>query len=540
MKRTLALMMVLLLVAALFTGCQSADNATPSAAPSAAPTASAAPASSEAPAAPAELTLPLADEMTTFTGWVTSSAMATAIQKDLNENPTFQELEKRTNIHIDWTYPTQGSETESLNLMFSSQSYTDTIITMGPQSYIGGFDKFISDGVIFDLKDLIAKACPNYQREINKDESVYKAVVTDTGALPAFRMLLTERQLCYLGYYVRQDWLDAAGYTKAPVTYSDWHDMLTALKTAGSSSKEPMYYFEAILLPGYGVGADFMQQDGKVQYGPATDSFRSYLEMAAKWFSEGLIDKDFMSRRHFFLDFGEFLNGSFAMYPMVSAFYDTFSGAGMNITALPYAKLNEGDKRYINSGSAESTLQGSAGTITTNCKDPELLAKWFDYLYSDDGSLLANYGIEGQTYTMADGKPKFTDMILKNSDSLTVADAKTAYTFANLFPYLVSAERENAVLSEGAYKATEIWDTDWDISKSRSLNGDLTSEESSEYASTYNDISTYVTEFKTKVISGATTLTDDTWTEYVDQLKSMGLDRCIEIKQAALDRYNNR
>lgn len=536
--------MALLLTVALFAGCQSADNAQPSAqpsaAPSAAPSSSAAPEPSQAPAAPEEKTLPLADEMTTFTGWVTSSAMATQIQKDLNENPTFQELEKRTNIHMDWTYPAQGSETESFNLMVNSQSYTDTIFTMGPEYYIGGFDKFISDEVIYDLRDLVTNFCPNYEREINKDPTVYKSIVTDSGALPAFRMLLTDRQLCYLGYYARQDWLDAAGYTKTPVTYNDWHDMLTALKNAGAYSKQPMYYFEAILIPGYGVSAGFMQMDGKVQFGPATDSFRSYLEMVAQWYSEDLIDKDFMSRIHFYLDFGEFLNGSFALYPMVSAFYDTFAGAGMDIAALPYTKLNAGDKRYINSGSAENTLQGSTGTITTNCKNPELLARWFDYLYSDEGSLLANYGIEDLTYTMVDGKPKFTDMILKNSDNLTVADARVAYTFANLFPYLVHTEREYAMLSPDAYKATEIWDADFEVSKTRTLYGDLTSEESSEYSSIYNDINTYVTEFKTKIISGATKLTDDTWNEYLAQLKAMGLDRCIELRQAALDRYNNR
>jgi putative aldouronate transport system substrate-binding protein len=295
-----------------------------------------------------------------------------------------------------------------------------------------------------------------------------------------------------------------------------------------------------VLIPGYGVGSDFVQIDGKAAYGPMTDDYRKFLEMVSTWYSEGLIDKDFMTRRHFYLDFGEFLNGSFALYPMVSGFYDTFANAGMKITALPYAKLNEGDKRYINSGSAESTLSGSTGAITTNCKDPETLAKWFDYLYSEDGSRLASYGVEGQTYTLVNEKPVFTDLILKNKDNLTVSDAKNAYTFAQLFPFLVQTERENAALSEGAIKATEIWDTDWDLSKSRSIQGDLTADESAEYSAKYNDINTFVTEFKTQVISGAKKLDDNTWNEFVNQLKSMGIDRCIELRQAALDRFNNR
>lgn len=537
MKKITALFLSLLLSLSFLASCQTEDvPESPS------PTVQA-PASAEPSTTPPEetdnekLSLPLVDEKTTFTGWITSSAIG-KFQTDLNDNPTFQELENRTNIHMDWRYPTQGGETEALNLMFSSNDYTDTIITLGPGDYIGGFDKFIEDEIIYDLKDLVNDNCPNYLEVIKRDSTVYKQLHTDTGNLPSFRMMLTERQLCYLGYYARQDLLDAAGYTKTPVTYGDWHEMLVALK--GSTSKQPMYLFEAILSAGYGASSEFMQIDGKVTYGPMTNEYRDYLSMVADWYSEGLIDTDFMTRRHFFLDFGEFLNGSFALYPMVSAFYDTFTASGMQIKVLPYAKVNESDKRVINSGSSETTLQGATGTITTDCENPVLMARWYDYLYSPDGSLLGSYGIEGQSYTMENGKPVFTDLIMKNTEDLTAGDAKSSYAFSMSLPYLVMTERENDTLSEGAYKATELWDTDWDLANTRTIQGDLTADESVQYTSIFNDINTYVSEFKSQVISGTVKITDETWSNFVDQLNSMRIDRCIELKQAAMDRYNAR
>jgi putative aldouronate transport system substrate-binding protein len=202
--------------------------------------------------------------------------------------------------------------------------------------------------------------------------------------------------------------------------------------------------------------------------------------------------------------------------------------------------LNEGDKRYINSGSAETTLQGATATITTDCDDPVLMTKWFDYLFTEEGSLLGSYGIEGQAHTIVDGKPVFTDLIMNNPDNLTPGDAKNAYAFPMLMPFLVMTEREVDTFSEGAVKATELWDSDWDIANSRTLQGDLTADESFEFTSKYLDIETFVSEFKAHVIAGQKQITDETWNEYLNEIKGMGIDRCIELKQEALDRYNNR
>ena len=66
----------------------------------------------------------------------------------------------------------------------------------------------------------------------------------------------------------------------------------------------------------------------------------------------------------------------------------------------------------------------------------------------------------------------------------------------------------------------------------------MTVDEGTEYSSLFTDISTYVDECNVKFIMGQMSLDD--YDAYRDTLKKMGIERCIELQQAALDRYNAR
>jgi hypothetical protein len=96
--------------------------------------------------------------------------------------------------------------------------------------------------------------------------------------------------------------------------------------------------------------------------------------------------------------------------------------------------------------------------------------------------------------------------------------------------------KEDGVQRETYWLSGEVWSADdgtwlWPSTAS------LTADESAEYTSIYNDINTLFVETATKVIKGAR-MSD--WEAAVETAKKMGIDRCIEIKQASLDRYNAR
>lgn len=66
----------------------------------------------------------------------------------------------------------------------------------------------------------------------------------------------------------------------------------------------------------------------------------------------------------------------------------------------------------------------------------------------------------------------------------------------------------------------------------------LTAEENAEYSKIMNDVKTYVDEMKIKFIVGAEPISK--FEDYRAELKKMGIERAIELQQAAFDRYESR
>jgi putative aldouronate transport system substrate-binding protein len=66
----------------------------------------------------------------------------------------------------------------------------------------------------------------------------------------------------------------------------------------------------------------------------------------------------------------------------------------------------------------------------------------------------------------------------------------------------------------------------------------MTADEGAEYSRIMSDIETYRKEMVLKFILGTEPLSN--YDSFVNQIKSMNIDRAIELQQAALDRFNQR
>jgi putative aldouronate transport system substrate-binding protein len=66
----------------------------------------------------------------------------------------------------------------------------------------------------------------------------------------------------------------------------------------------------------------------------------------------------------------------------------------------------------------------------------------------------------------------------------------------------------------------------------------LSSDESMIYAKYYSDIETYVAENTVAFINGTRPISE--FDAFVKAIKDMGIDECIKVKQAALERFVNR
>ncbi len=568
LKRGLCLLLVLVLAGSFMPGCQNQSTETSqpqSTANDQVQTAVSSAQTQEAAtveAQPGQVQLPLAKEKKTLSLWTQFSPMISQYITDFNENPTFQKAEELTNVHIKFVQVSPEASKENYNLMVASGQLTDFICNdMTVMSY--GGDKAIADETVVNLEDY-KQYMPNLFKYVNMNDATRKQLYTDSGKLAIcanFSVNATPSTQAGFGSMIRQDWLDKVGLS-APVTYDDYYKTLKAFKEKLGvdgpmmmlSNCVPMNNF---LIGGYGVKGylsvgfmpeyPFYQVDGKVKFGLIESGFKDYITMMAKWYSEGLINKDLILSNQGWgspdmvkpvitdkvgLWFGD--RFKMPLYKMQAK--DT----NFKVVAAPDPVKNPGDK--IHFGGFSDKLAAEMGgaingiSISGQCSDPVLAAKWIDFWYGEQGSLLANFGVEGSTFNF-DGnkKPVYTDMITKNPKKMDSMAAK--FVYLNMVGTTATDASLTTVFSgEDEKNAGVIWmgnkDTTWE------LEGTMTNEEGSEYTQLIGDISTYAGEMVLKMVMGQEPITK--FDEFVKRIKDMDIDKCIQLKQAAYDRYKAR
>ena len=66
----------------------------------------------------------------------------------------------------------------------------------------------------------------------------------------------------------------------------------------------------------------------------------------------------------------------------------------------------------------------------------------------------------------------------------------------------------------------------------------MTADEAADYSAVFGDIQTYIAEMLPRFVNGDEPI--EQVDEFQNQLRNMGIEDCIELWQAAVDRYNAR
>ena len=167
------------------------------------------------------------------------------------------------------------------------------------------------------------------------------------------------------------------------------------------------------------------------------------------------------------------------------------------------------------------------------------LSYYHAHKYGEEGYMLNNFGIEGVSYEMVDGYPKYTDVITNNPDGLAIGQAMPLYFRASTEGPLVQDVRyiEQYYAEPAQKEALDVWSNcNHDAHIMPQIT--LTEDEGNEYSKLMTAIGTYVSEMMVKFIVGEEPI--ENFDKYIETLKGMNIDRAIEIQQAALDRFNAR
>lgn len=471
-----------------------------------------------------------------------------------SENIVVQELETRTGVHLEFTEVSQQTERESFNLMCASGDYNDIIFGFA-KAYTGGATKGYEDDIIIALNDYVEECAPDYYRELTANETRMKLAYDENGLLLGVNgFYLNDEVPVTSGIMIRQDWLDELALS-APVTYDDWHEVLTDFANHYDCSS-------ALFLPsgtqsngggfvgGYGTagfqvgardaGGHFYQVDGVVTSALIEDAYRDYLTMIAQWYAEGLIHPDFYliqsgggSTEADELILSDEVGIFSGKVDYISKYEEAYLNGTMNISAITEPVLTE-DAVF---GFRSQPTSSSSLSISTACDNVALALMWANYWYTDEGYVLANYGVEGTTYNLdAAGNPVYTELLTDNPDGMSFGEAGRVYLFS--VPSMITdAAKERVTYSDKEAAAVDLWSGSQEALYSLPAVS-FTSDESAEYALLVTDIETYASEEVIKFIIGERSL--DTWDDFVQDIRNMQIERCIEIYQNALDRYQNK
>lgn len=493
--------------------------------------------------------LPITDEVTTFSMWCGAPPGGLSVVG----SPIMEYITEKTNISLELLEQNMMTANEKFNLMVASQDYPD-IISGFDESYSGGAVKGYEDDVIIDLTDLMEENAPNYMAYIQQDQQNYRDAYNDDGQM-LFMNGYNDYYVQARGNVIRQDLLDKLGLD-IPVTHDDYHNVLEAFKNDGI--EYPIWMPQAVqggalLSAGFGVsgytlqqsGTHFFQKDGTVYSSFLTEEYKEFLKLMAQWYSEGLMAKDFYAIVD---DMGSasepaILNGNVGMWyhmaDKIGTYNKSASVEGFHAVGLADAVQQEGDIShfYQNEGSSKTTNKGIS--ISVQAEDPENILRFFDWFFTKEGSTVANYGIEGTSFEYdAEGNPQYTDLIANNPD-YTFQQIALLYCWADI-PTIVDRDRSfQATYTQDSLDAIELYGKNTDGAYEMPTRLSFTAAESDEYASTIGDIETRADEQIVRFVIGELNFDSD-WDDFVQELKDMGLERCVELKQDALDRYDQR
>ena len=468
----------------------------------------------------------------------------------IKELKWYDVAEERTGIHVDYiSGPEEASDVYSeVDQRVISGDLPDAVMTKLAQTNVYG-----PQGVFADLAPYIEKYAPNLQKYID-DNPDYKALVSDADGHIYGLCKETPIFADLIGY--RADHFKAAGIDPdSIVTIDDFTKALETLK-AYYGKDNPNYYpltgrDTAIRFASWfgaasnisstesnGIYINGHYKDGSIDI--MSDGAYKMVETMKKWYDEGLIQPEWVAGTFSEADWeAAMLNGN------GSIFYDYYNRAewfmenggpdndpNYQMGVLNFIKDDNGNPQKMTVSMKYNDECVTA--VNANCSEDKIktILTFIDYFYSEEGEILANYGVEGESFkTDANGDKEF--IADYQTEEATPAGEKRWSFLSDRFTVCKPVDNEaffkwNAPLIA---EATGRLFTDENLGTSYVLKftDDQSKEVTNLLASVYDAQMSGIAQF----IDGARELTPDNWAAFQQEMNDLGLSRIEEIQLAA-------
>lgn len=504
--------------------------------------------------------LPLAKKQT-ITGMI---SYPTGTESDPNKRTIFKRLEKKTNVHVDWTAISQDQWGDKISLQMVNFSTLPDFIFSACFSD-SDLLKYGDHKLILPLEDYIEKYMPNLNK-IFKENPEYKKLCTSTDghiySLPWIEQLgenKTAIQTVSNMGFINKKWLDYLGLEE-PKTTEEFEEVLKAFRD-NSEKLQKKFKIDGSIIPmscivndqdpsiiingfgeGYGdndSGRHIAVTDEKKVICTATQQgYRDGINWMHELYEEGLIDKECFTQ-----DWSTYVSKGKSGRYGVCFTWDVANVDNLkDWVPLPALKADVLNITPQN-GSYTSGFDRGRCVVTSMAKNPALVCSWLDQMYEPVQSPQNNwgtYGEKGKFNIFKASKNKDGKFMLKHADlgKESPVEVREAQCVGGPLAVLNDYYGEYVTCpADAQYRLDWIKDnyTDQMHRKYVYPNVFMSVEDTSTLATLQTDIQKEINAKKSDWIMNG--MSDKDWNNYIKKLDAYGLEEYINLFQKYLDDY---
>jgi putative aldouronate transport system substrate-binding protein len=344
---------------------------------------------------------------------------------------------------------------------------------------------------------------------------------------------------------IRADLLAETGLP-TPTTYTELFDVLKAIKANHpdtypignrNGTNNLMICYSYSFGTGYeSNGVYWEPSENQYKFGPMSDEFMTMLQWFADAYAEGILDPDYSVTTS--TKWQENMSSGYSSFfydnPTFASNYNlVLEATDENAYFEPLPVPFSGD---VQRGLYYNKHDMGATVINADTEYPEIACKLMDFLYSDFGATLVNFGIEGVTYEFdADGNPVILDAAIE--DYTTASDPMRAffgeYSLGKLgMARYIDEHNQDKFMTPALAEWYDIW-AGWDFMEEPVMNPSFTSDESEELSELLTEVTDILAMSYDAFIMGQRPVSE--WTQVQDQI-SDNVDRILEIYNTAATR----
>lgn len=465
------------------------------------------------------------------------------LHSDYAKMRLFTEMEKKTNIKIQFIQVPTESYTERRALAWNSRTLPDGFFLWNDVDEQITYGKA---GLILPIEKYIDQYAPNYKNAMKLYPEMKKLTTMSDGHIYSTAIINDVPRDMTFKQFINKNWLDTLKLSM-PKTTDELYNVLKAFKTKDPNrnglpdeiplSTVSLYQTRNFLMSAFGYVSTGIEvgANNKVVYVPTTDNYRAYLEYARKLYAEGLLDNStFMMKDQDLAAKGN--QGIVGCFDGAAAYLVTGEKQDANYTAVPPLTSSINSKKMWLSF---DVIWPTGFIMTKSNKYPRETIRWLDYLYSDEAKSLQAFGKEGTDWSWEDS-------------------AHTSWV-ANT-PSGVNPEQYRGTLTPAVgIGSIAWWSKDFVLKENNPLTKRIneavnqagymnylkkpypqvvfTSAENKTNGTISADLDAYMQRVEVNFITGKTELNDTNWKSHLNTLKKMDVDQYVKIHQDAYNRY---